>query len=202
LTCRSAAWSSFDGCFDVPLHREARDHDQARLLDGAARRGARTERHDRLGAGPPRDGVRFRGGVALTGGGLFVDGYALGLGGIDGRIGVQINNLIGVYAQPYLTFGGGQVAGATGVTGTVGSDVIVDFTFLDQIFVGAGAGAGIIGSLVAEQAHLRVGGYPVVARGLNGIRRKGLMIGADLSVHFTSGAVIMQPMVSIGYEAF
>lgn len=150
----------------------------------------------------PRDGVRFRGGVALAGGGLFIAGYGLGLGGVDGRLGVQINNMIGVYAQPYITFGGGKIAGTPGVTGTAGSNVLVDFTFKDQIFVGAGGGGGLIGGLTAGQAHLRLGGYPVVERGLNGIRRKGLMLGLDLGLHFGSGFTLLQPMLSVGYEAF
>jgi hypothetical protein len=153
-----------------------------------------------------KDGVRFRGGVAAGAGGLFISGYGLGLGGVEGRLGVQINNMIGVYAEPYLSFGGGKVQGATGITGTVGSVVGADFTFIDQIFAGVGAGGGIIGSLPAGQVQLRVGGYPVLARGDNGIRRKGLMIGADLSIHFGSLAgtsyKLLQPMVMIGYEAF
>jgi hypothetical protein len=148
------------------------------------------------------DGPRFRGGVALDGGGLFISGYAFGLVGVDGHLGVQINNLIGVYAQPYFSVGGGSISGATGITGTAGVNAMVDFTFIDQIFVGAGGGGGLVGSAAAGQLHLRVGGYPIMRRGDNGIRRRGLMIGADVSVHFIEGFVLMQPMLSIGYEAY
>lgn len=148
-----------------------------------------------------RDGVRFRGGISAGGGGIFVSGYGLGLGGIDGRLGVQINNLVGIYAQPYLSFGGGKIGGLTGLTGTVGSTVNVDFTFMDQLFVGAGGGAGLIGSAVAEQAMIRVGGYPVMAHG-HGARRKGLMLSADMHIHFVQGFQVIQPMFNVGYEAF
>jgi hypothetical protein len=167
------------------------------------------------------DGPRFRGGVALSGGGLAGGGVQSGLGlfGVDGRIGVQINNLIGVYGQPYLGVGGGSGL----FIGTVGALVMVDFTFIDHIFVGAGGGGGLVfggvsapvacfngvcdsssgGAFTAGQAHLRLGGYPVVAQGLNGIRRKGLMVGLDLAVHIVPGiGPLFQPMVGVGYEAF
>ncbi|MFT3772358.1 MAG: hypothetical protein QM820_43750 [Minicystis sp.] len=153
-----------------------------------------------------KDGARFRGGIALTGAGLFISDYALGLGGIDGRLGVQINNLIGVYAQPYISFGGGKVAGITGFTGTAGSTLNVDFTFMNQFFVGAGGGGGIIGSLGAGQAVIRVGGYPLFTHGENRIRRKGLMLSADMHIHIglAGGASykLLQPTFAIGYEAF
>jgi hypothetical protein len=45
------------------------------------------------------DGVRFRGGISAGGGGLFLGDYGLGIGGVTGRLGVQVNNLIGIYAS-------------------------------------------------------------------------------------------------------
>lgn len=148
------------------------------------------------------DGPRFRGGIALEGGGIFVSGYGIGLGGVEGRLGVQINNLIGVYAQPAINFGGGKYGGVTGITGSAGGTAVVDFTFLNQIFVGAGGGGAIIGSLPGGQLHIRAGGYPVFTHGANGIRRKGLMIGLDLRVWFVSGGTLVSPMLGVGYEAF
>jgi hypothetical protein len=153
-----------------------------------------------------KDGPRFRGGVAAGAGGLFISDYGLGLGGIDGHLGVQINNMIGVYAQPYLWVGGGKIAGVSGVTGGVGSNVIVDFTFADQFFVGAGGGGGIIGSVGLGQLHIRGGAYPVWTHGVNGIRRKGLMVSADVGIHLGNSSgyfyKLVQPMVMIGYEAY
>jgi hypothetical protein len=152
------------------------------------------------------DGARFRGGISVGGGGLFVSGFSAGLGGIDGRMGAQINNLIGVYAQPHISFGAGKVGNATGFTGEATGDAVVDFTFLNQIFVGAGGGGGIIGSLPGANVLLRFGGYPVFTHGENHIRRKGLMLGADMRMYFFSvnggGAQVLQAMASIGYEAF
>src|SRR4051812_43616540 len=50
---------------------------------------------------PAPDGARFRGGVAAEGGALIVPGViTLGVAGVQGQVGAQINNLIGVYAVP------------------------------------------------------------------------------------------------------
>lgn len=152
------------------------------------------------------DGPRFRGGVALEGGGIFISGYGLGLVGVEGRLGVQINNMIGVYAQPEFSLGGGKYGTGTGFTGTAGSTAVVDFTFLNRFFVGVGGGAAIIQSAAAGEFHFRAGGYPVFTHGLNGVRRKGLMVGLDLRVYpllgVYRGTTLMSPMLAIGYEAY
>lgn len=150
------------------------------------------------------DGVRFRGGVSIGAGALLVSGFTAGMGGVDGRIGVQINDLIGVYAQPHLSFGAGDLGSTTGFTGAAGTSVLADFTFVDQVFVAAGGGFSYLGAVPdpGGELHFRVGGYPVVGEGENGIRRKGLMLGADMRVYFLGGTTILQPMGSIGYEAF
>ncbi|HSC86167.1 MAG TPA: hypothetical protein VLC09_02810, partial [Polyangiaceae bacterium] len=104
---------------------------------------AATESEEKSSGSPSgdADGARFRFGVA--GGGGFLSGSdsfggsaTYGYGGMDLRFGAQINDLIGVYAQPQLGFYGanGGVGGLAGVT------ALVDFTFLDQFFVGVGAG--------------------------------------------------------------
>lgn len=148
-----------------------------------------------------KDEPRFRGGISGGGGALIWNGNAAGLGGIDGRVGVQIMDLLGVYAQPHIALGYGSGAFA----GSLGGTVVVDFTFIDRIFVGVGGGGGLVqfgGTEAAGMLHVRAGGYPALGFGDDGIRRKGLMIGADVIVHFASGQVLPSPMVSIGYEAF
>ncbi len=154
-----------------------------------------------------QDGVRFRGGISAGGGLEMVSAGDLSvsaaMGGIDGRIGAQINDLIGVYAQPHLSFGSfDNGLGLGGLTGTISGTALVDFTFIDRIFVAAGAGYGVLNNPNGPALHFRAGGYPLVGDGENGIRRKGLMVGADLRVIFVDGATAIFPMGSIGYEAF
>jgi hypothetical protein len=150
------------------------------------------------------DEPRFRGGISGGGGGFFIEGVAGGIGGLDGRLGVQINDLIGVYAQPQLGIYGVTLSGfGTGIGGMVAGTVAVDFTFIDQIFVGVGGGGGILNNPAAGELLFRAGGYPLIGFGDDGIRRKGLMLSADVRVFFVSGGLtVVSPTVNIGYEAF
>jgi hypothetical protein len=172
-----------------------------------------------------KDGVRFRGGVNLAFGGLFGSegplDYTGFLSAVDGHIGVQINDLIGVYLVPSLA--GGSITASVSSGGTsfeltegwlaAGATGIVDFTFIDQIFVGVGGGATAHGAtctncegLAGGVLHFRFGGYPIMGEGEDGIRRKGLMVGGDMRINFLSlnsqSIMLFQPMVTVGYEAY
>jgi hypothetical protein len=152
--------------------------------------------------------TRLRAGIDLTGGGLLLDGYGIGLVGVDGRLGVQANNLLAIYAQAHLVFGGGSCGGGTcgtGLPGLFSVSAVADFTF-DRIFVGAGGGFVYIGDAVNAGPELigRFGFYPLMRRGRFGGRR-GLMIGADVHLDYIpggGGAAFLEPMFLIGYEAF
>jgi len=150
----------------------------------------------------PKDGVRFRGGISLGGGGEFISGFTAGLGAIDGRLGVQINNLAAVYLQPHVAFGAGSIGSFSGPTGSAAATVMVDFTFIDRIFVGAGGGFGIVNNPYGAVAQLRFGGYPVIRVAENRPRRKGLMVGADTRIYFTQVGPVLELIASVGYEAF
>ena len=181
-----------------------------------------------------KDGGRFRGGVGLEGGAMIVPGGggSFGLAGVQGQIGYQISNLIGVYAVPNFDIVFGKVGGVN-----VGAALMVDFTPTELITVGAGAsfadfaaiggtsnGTGLAtatvagGSLYGGRLHLGIN--PAVSIGENGIRRKGLVIGIDVNLltgpfaseTATSGggltatvsdrSFVIQPMASISYQAF
>lgn len=151
------------------------------------------------------DGVRFRGGVSAVAGGMFISDYSGFLAGVDGRLGLQINDLIGVYAVPHLTFGpvstGAGAVQVSSVIGVFSATGVVDATFIDQVFVGGGAGFGVVNNPSGPVIHFRAGGYPLMGDG-DGARRKGLMLGADLRLFVLSGATVMQVTGGIGYEAF
>lgn len=153
------------------------------------------------------DGTRFRFGVALGGGLLSVsddfDNSASGAYyGLDLRFGAQINDMIGVYAVPQLGGYSLEVGPFTGFGGLVGASAVVDFTFVDRIFVGAGPGFAILNSPSGAELHFRAGGYPIVSRSSEKIRRKALMLGVDFRVHFVEGVTGIAPTFNIGYESF
>lgn len=148
------------------------------------------------------DGARFRFAVAGGPGMMFGDGFSLGYGGVDLRFGAQINDMIGIYLQPQLGGYGGSAGGTVGAGGLFGASAVVDFTFVDRIFVGAGFGAAVLNNPAGPELHLRLGGYPIVTRHDEKVRRRGLMLGMDFRMHFLSGLTVIAPTINIGYEAF
>lgn len=156
-----------------------------------------------------QDGARFRGGIALSAGLESVsddfDNSVSGLMfGVDGRIGLQLNDLLGFYAQPHLSFGSLSSSGAGGVSGATGTFTIAamaEVTLADRFFVGAGFGYGVLNNPSGPMFQARLGGYPLMGRG-EGARRKGLMVGVDLRTVFVTGGTGILVLGSVGYEAF
>jgi hypothetical protein len=155
------------------------------------------------------DGARFRFGVS-GGAGFFTVASETGPGsvsatyfGTDLRFGAQINNLIGVYAQPTLGYYTANGSGALGTGGLVGFAVAADVTFIDRFFVGAGVGYTVYNSPGGVSPLLRIGGYPLMSRSEVKARRKGLMLGMDLRFTSLDGLkAIVMPTFNVGYEAF
>ena len=150
----------------------------------------------------PRDGVRFRGGISIGGAGEFVSGFQAGMFAVDGRLGVQINKLIGIYVQPHVAIGQGSISGVSGTTGTFAATALIDFTIINRIFVGAGAGFAVANNPYGAAVHFRLGGYPVMRAALDRPRRKGLMLGADMRAFFTQVGPVVEVVGSVGFEAF
>lgn len=155
------------------------------------------------------DGARFRFGVG-AGIGFFSAANEVGSGkvnctyyGTDLRFGAQVNNLIGIYAQPTLGYYSVNGSGGLGAGGLMGFSVVADATFIDRLFVGAGLGYTVYNSPGGITPILRVGGYPLMSRSDVKARRKGLMVGADLRFTSLEGLkTIVMPTFNIGYEAF
>jgi len=156
-----------------------------------------------------QDGVRFRFGVS-GGLGFFTAASEVGSAkisckyyGLDLRFGAQINNLIGVYAQPTLGYYTAGDGGALAAGGLLGMNVVADFTLMDHFFAGAGLGYTIYNNPGGVTPMLRVGGYPLMSRSDVKARRKGLMLGVDLRFTSLEGLkTIVMPTFNLGYEAF
>ena len=146
------------------------------------------------------DVPRFRFGIS-AGGGFLAGPVSGGYGGGDLRLGFEVNNLIGVYAQPQLGYYGADGFSIGG--GLVGASAIVDVTLVDRFFVGAGGGYAILNNPSGPELHFRFGGYPVMARSTKGMNRKGLSLAVDLRMFFVDGYdMFVSPTLNIGYEAF
>jgi hypothetical protein len=155
------------------------------------------------------DGMRFRFGVS-GGAGFFTAASEVGSAevsctyyGADLRLGAQVNDLVGVYAQPALGYYSVDGAGGLAAGGLLGMAVAADFTFIDRLFVGAGIGYTVYNSPAGVSPMLRIGGYPLMSRSDEKARRKGLMAGLDLRFTSLEGLkTIVMPTFNIGYEAF
>jgi hypothetical protein len=175
------------------------------------------------------DGARFRGGVALQGGLMAIPAMETNLGavGVSGEIGVQINNLVGLYWVPHFDVLFGSAGGVNLV-----SALMVDFTFVDDLLtVGVGPDIGLFAAIGVDTTNasasalgganyggrLRFQVHPVVGDGEDGIRRKAFSIGLDTRLMGgpVAGATVgpgeasgevtgfyVQPMLTIGYTAF
>jgi hypothetical protein len=158
---------------------------------------------------PVKDGPRFRFGVA-AGMGFFTAASEVGSSEIsctyyggDLRLGAQINDLIGVYAQPTLGYYTADDVGFLAAGGLLGVAVVADVTLIDRLFVGAGVGYTVYNSPAGVTPMLRIGGYPLMGRSEQKTRRKGLMLGADLRFTSLEGLkTIVMPTFNLGYEAF
>lgn len=154
-----------------------------------------------------QDGPRFRFGISGGGGGEFIEGLNAWMVGVDARIGLQINDLVGVYVQPHLSFGRFPAAASGGVplsgsTGTFAFAAMVDFTLNDLIVFGAGAGYGVLNNPSGPMLAARVGAYPIRGRTAGAARRKGLVVSAEMRAIFTDVGNGVQLMAMVGYEAY
>jgi hypothetical protein len=155
-----------------------------------------------------RDHSRFRGAIVATAG---IEKVSVGntdlsatMFGVEGRLGLQLNNTIGVYAQPYLAFGSfGD--GIFGATGTFATTVVGDYTLGDRLSLGGGLGYGYYNNPSGPVFHARAGFYPLVGHAAaDAARRKGLVIGADfryfaLGQGYTGTYLVT---LGLGYEKF
>jgi hypothetical protein len=189
----------------------------------AAPRDASAQERDR-GAGEDRggdeDGARFRGGIRGQGSVIvFPDpGEAFPAVGVEGHIGAQINDLIGVYWAPGLDIIFGSSSGMN-----LSSAIMVDFTLEDTFQIGVGPDTSAVVAFSSSSAgaaalyggRLHFAYFPVVGDGEDPVRRKGLALGVDVRLltggsAFVSGAgasasgntFVLHPMAFVGYEAF
>lgn len=187
-----------------------------------------TGRSARKRGGGGGDEARFRGAIAGVGG-LLVDpaeASVLGMLGLQGELGVQIDDLTGIVFIPGFGYVLGDLDGAYATAG-----ILVDFTFDDFFTFGLGpqvlgfAAGDVSGAAASVAAGAFYGGlvrfaiHPVLGYGQEG-RRKALTIGLDVRLLAgprvitdvnASGparlsgeldAFILSPVFTVGYTAF
>ena len=163
---------------------------------------------------------RFRWGWSLEGGPYFFNGGTGGIGGATVRMGAQINELFGVYAQAAgFGGGGGNISSASGasveVIAAASLGVLAELDLGNVFYIAAGpeimageAGAdsaGPGGASVSESVGAffsLTGRLGVVLGRVTPMRRKGFQLGLDFHTIITPGGVVITPMLALGLEAF
>lgn len=175
-----------------------------KALKVRARRARTWDRH-RSGVVEEEDRARFRGGVSAEIGAYRIDGETLGLFGLQGRLGVQIRDWIGLYAAPSFQFGFGE----WDVMGRVGLGLVPELTVGDLFFIGAGpelfAAAGVTDEhgVFGTAANIGVLGRAGFAFGSKRPgRRHAFTLAGDVRIDFYRNDLGVAPTLSLGYDAF
>lgn len=157
---------------------------------------------------------RFRWGISGMAGPMLGD-VSGGVGGVNARFGAQINEMVGIYAQPIAFAGVGFDASlnnpsATGL-GLWGVGALCDFTLNDKFYLGAGPELLMGG--VGETSTTTVsasGGTLFSVAGRAGLlfgtkkptRRAAFQLGLDLHVVFGQNHTVVAPLLALGFEAY
>lgn len=163
-----------------------------------------------------KDRARVRGGVAGAGGALIAPEAELGMvtAGVQGQVGVQLNDLVGLYWVPQLELGIGSGLGGVNLS----TAVMIDFSPIDFVSLGVGPDLGFFAGIGDDGAaaganyggRFRFAVHPFVSEGKNH-RRNAFTLAADLrllegaTLATNSGGTrgfVMQPMLTAGWTAF
>lgn len=154
----------------------------------------------------PARGMRLRNGFSLSAGQERgsgpSDGFSANLFGGDWRIGVQIDDLHAVYLQTHLSFGDGEIGGASGATGNFAAALMGERMLPARIFVAGGGGYGVLNNPDGLLAQLRVGWYPFEQKSETKVRR--LNIALDARWYFPGDHIgtVTHVAATIGYDRF
>lgn len=157
----------------------------------------------------PASGATLRNGFSLSLGQEFGTSnlgneFSGQLYGVDWRIGVQLKKELGVYVNSHLSFGSISTNATKGYTGNFAAAITGEYTLPMRLFVGAGAGYGVLNNPSGPLVGLRVGYYPFEKTSTGKARR--LNVALDTRLYFVSAgaeSITMKHIaISIGYDRF
>ena len=122
--------------------------------------------------------------------------------GLDWRIGAKISDALAVYAHSHLSLGTAKIGAASGYTGNFAGAVVGEYTLPQRIFLGAGAGFGVLNNPSGPLAQLRVGYYPFESSSTEKARR--LNVAFDARWYFPGDDIgtVTHLAISVGYDRF
>lgn len=151
-------------------------------------------------------GMRLRNGFSLSAGQERgsgpSDGFSANLFGVDWRIGMQLDELHAVYLDTHLSFGDGQIGGASGATGNFAAALMAERMLPARIFVAGGGGWGVLNNPDGPLAQVRLGWYPFEQQSATKVRR--LNVALDARWYFPGEHIgtVTHVAATIGYDRF
>jgi hypothetical protein len=121
--------------------------------------------------------------------------------GVDWRIGARINDPISVYLHSHLSFGSAtEGMSEAGVTGTMAAALVGEYRLPMNLFVGAGAGYGVLNHPNGPLVEARVGYYPLKMSATGKVRR--LNVALDYRVFMANQGYgnVNHVALSLGYD--
>jgi hypothetical protein len=171
------------------------------LLVGVVAAPASAQRYDR-----PR--VRF--GVSGVGGG-FVGAAHGALGGAAVRIGIQANDVVGIYLQAQGLIGQFLPAPGDGLAGFAFHSLMIDFTIADRVQIGVGPALDFVWGCDGRYQHACSGSGPYLGGDLRLAflagdrgpgRRSGLVFSFDAHPTWFGDDAAITLLFGIGFELY
>ncbi len=162
---------------------------------------------------PTGGGMRLRNGFSLSAGfylgtataGTTETDFSAKMFGVDWRIGLKVSPSIAVYADTHVSFGEVSAGPEKGYTGNLAAAVIGEYTLPQRIFVGGGAGFGVLNNPSGPLVQARAGWYPL-AKSFDGAPIRRLNVAIDMRLYFAeaNGASydVKQFSLTLGYDRF
>lgn len=124
--------------------------------------------------------------------------------GVDWRIGMRINEPISIYLHTHLSFGtvGPDQGSGGGVTGNIAGAVVGEYMLPMRLFVGAGAGYGVLNNPNGPLVEARAGYYPFKTNANGKARRLNVALDSRWYMVGSPYGTVTQISLSLGYDRF
>ena len=124
--------------------------------------------------------------------------------GVDWRIGMRFSEALSVYLHSHFSIGtvGPDSGAGGGITGNMAGALVGEYMLPMRVFVGAGAGYGVLNNPNGPLVEARAGYYPFKAS-LNGKSRR-LNVALDARWYMVGDpyGTVTQVSLSLGYDRF
>jgi hypothetical protein len=124
--------------------------------------------------------------------------------GVDWRIGARVTEAISVYLHSHISFGtvGPDQGAGGGVTGNIAGALVGEYMLPMGLFIGAGAGYGVLNNPNGPLVEARAGYYPFKSNSAGKARRLNVALDSRWYMVGSPYGTVTQISLSLGYDRF